>query len=239
MITQMQRMDVVSNNMANADTTSFKRDHVVSHAFSEVMMHRINDPGLRLFRNTPIGQVGPGVFVDDVWTDWTQGAFRNTGSDFDLALAGQGFFTVDLNGEEVFTRDGAFTLFEGMLMTIDGARVQGLNGDIVLPPGLVVFNALGQIFVDGDYIDTLRLTTFTDLHTLRKMEDNFFRTTEDSVMAAFEGNVLQGYLENANVSIVREMVEMIALSRAFETNSRMITIQDQTLARAVNDIAGR
>jgi flagellar basal-body rod protein FlgG len=71
------------------------------------------------------------------------------------------------------------------------------------------------------------------------MEDNFFRTTEDSVRAGFEGRVRQGMLEGSNANIVNEMVQMITLSRAFETNSRILSIQEQTLGRAVNDIAGR
>jgi flagellar basal-body rod protein FlgG len=243
MITNMQRMDVITNNMAQADTTSFKRDHVVSHQFSELMMNRINDPwnmpGIRLFHHRPIGPVAPGVFIDDVFTDWTQGAFRQTGSSFDLALQGQGFFVVDLNGEELYTRDGSFTLFNGLLLTAEGGRVQGQSGDIMLPDGIVTFGENGQIFVNGEYTDTLQLTTFTDLHSLRKMEDNFFRTTEDSLRMGFEGRVHQGFLENSNASVVSEMVQMITLSRAFETNSRMISVQDQTLQRAVNDIAGR
>jgi flagellar basal-body rod protein FlgG len=241
MITNMQRMDVITNNMANADTTSFKRDHVVSHQFSEIMMHRLNDPwnlpGVRLFHSTAIGPVAPGVFVDDVFTDWTQGTMRQTGSHFDLALQGRGFFVVNINGEELFTRDGSFTLMNGMLLTAEGGRVQGLNGDIVLPDGIAVIGEHGRIYVNGEYVDTFLLTNFTDLHSLRKMEDNFFRTTEDSVRSAFEGRVHQGFLENSNSNIVNEMVQMITLSRAYETNARMISIQDDTLQRAVNDLA--
>ncbi|MCL2203069.1 MAG: flagellar hook-basal body protein [Defluviitaleaceae bacterium] len=241
MITNMQRMDVITNNMANADTTSFKRDHVVSHQFSELMMNRLNDPwnmpGVRWFKASPIGPVAPGVFIDDVFTDWTQGSMRQTGANLDIALQGQGFFVVNHNGEQLFTRDGSFTSFDGMLLTAEGGRVQGLNGDIVLPDGIPVLSETGRIYVNGEYVDTLLLTTFTDLHSLRKMEDNFFRTTEHSVRAAFEGRVHQGFLENSNANIVSEMVQMIALSRAFETNARILSVQDQTLQRAVNDIA--
>lgn len=243
MITNMQRMDVITNNMANADTTSFKRDHVVSHQFSELMMHRLYDPwnlpGVRLFKATAIGNVAPGVFIDDVFTDWTQGSLRQTHSPFDLALQGQGFFVVNVNGQEFFTRDASFTTFNGMLLTQEGGRVQGINGDIVLPDGQAVISETGRIYVNGEYIDTLMLTTFTDLHSLRKMENNLFRTTEDSVRMGFEGRVRQGFLENSNSNVVNEMVQMITLSRAFETNSRILSIQEQTLGRAVNDIAGR
>ena len=239
MITHMQRMDITTNNMANVNTAGHKRDHVVSHAFSDELMVRLHDPGLRLFRNSNIGTINPGVFVDDVFTSWEQGAFELTGNDLDLALAGQGFFTVMLDEEEVFTRDGSLSLFDGMLMTSGGGRVQGLNGDIVLPNGIITIDENGRIFVEEEYIDTLRLTTFTDLHSLRKMQDNFFRTTEYSEAIAFSGTVQQGFLEGSNVNIVREMVQMITNSRAYETNARMITLTDQTLQHAVNSIGNR
>lgn len=239
MITSQQRMDVITNNMANVNTTGYKRDHVVSHAFSDVFIARINDPGIRMFERFPVGHVNPGVFVDDVFTQFTQGPMQQTGNALDVALAGQGFFVVNVNGEELFTRDGNFTIFNGMIMTSDGGRVQGQNGDITLPNGYIVIDEYGNIFVNDEQVDTLRITNFTDLHTLRKLHDNYFRVTEHSVMEAFTGAVHQGFLENSNVNIVQEMVEMITLSRAFETNSRMVMIQDNTLQHAVNDIARR
>jgi len=241
MITHMQRMDITTNNMAHVNTTGHKRDHVVSHAFSDQLMTRLNDPGVRLFRdfNIGIGNINPGVFVDDVFTSWEQGAFQTTGNPLDLALSGQGFFAINLGEEELFTRDGSFTLFNGMLMTAEGGRVQGLNGDITLPNGNIVINENGRIYVEGNYIDTLRLTTFTDLHSLRKMQDNLFRITEHSEEAEFTGSVQQGFLEGSNVNIVREMVQMITNSRAYETNARMISMHDQTLQHAVNSIGSR
>ena len=239
MISQMQRMDVVSNNIANVDTVSFKRDHVVSHAFSDMLMLRINDPGVRLFQQWPIGRVSPGVFVDDVHTDFAQGSLRQTGSPLHMAIHGPGFFVVSVDGEELFTRDGSFTMFHGMLLTTDGARVQGLNGDIILPHGEIVIGDNGRIYVDGEYVDTLQMVGFENMQHLRKMQDNLFRPTEDAVRAAFQGQIRQGFLENSNINSVAEMVQLINLSRAFEINSNMITIQDQTLQRAANDIVGR
>lgn len=243
MITNMQRMDVVSNNIANVNTTGYKRDHVVSHEFSDIMMSRLNDPGLRMFRHMPIGHVNPGVFIDDVFTSFTQGGLQQTGNPLDLALSGQGFFVVNLNGEELFTRDGAFTMLNGMLLTHEGARLQGQNGDINLPEGYIVINEDGRIYVNGEYVDTLRVANFTrdGLHSLRKMQDNFFRVSEHTAGEdiAFGGTILQGFLESSNVNIVEEMVQMITISRSYETNARMITLQDGTLQRAVNDIARR
>jgi len=242
MITHMQRMDVTTHNMAHVNTTGHKRDHVVSHAFSDEMMVRLNDPGVRMFRDSlqhNIGNINPGVFVDDIVTVWEQGTLQMTDNDLDLALSGQGFFTVMLDDEELFTRSGSLTLFNGLLMTSDGGRVQGLNGDINLPNGNIVIDEDGRIFVESEYIDTLRLTSFTDLHSLRKMQDNLFRTTEQSEEIPFVGSVQQGFLEGSNVNIVREMVNMINNSRAYETNARMITKIDQTLQHAVNSIGTR
>ncbi|MCL1845441.1 MAG: flagellar hook-basal body protein [Defluviitaleaceae bacterium] len=244
MITHMQRMDVVTQNMANVNTTGYKRDHVVSHEFSDILMQRINDPGLlRMLGGIPIGNVNPGVFVDDIFTAFTQGAFQQTENTLDLAIAGQGFFVVNLEGEELFTRDGTFSIGNGMLMTQSGGLVQGQNGNITLPDGYIIISEEGRVYVNDEYIDTLRFVNFDrdGLHSLRKMQDNFFRASEHTpeVGIPFEGTVLQGYLEMSNVNIVQEMVQMITNSRAYETNARMITIQDGTLQRAVNDIARR
>ncbi|MCL2578138.1 MAG: flagellar hook-basal body protein [Defluviitaleaceae bacterium] len=243
MVTNMQRMDVVSQNMANVNTTGHKRDHVVSHAFSDVLLSRIDDPGLRMFRNVPMGKLNPGVFVDDVFTDFKQGAFIETGNTLDLAFSGQGFFIVNLDGEELYTRDGAFTMANGLLMTAEGALVQGQNGNIQLPEGYIVINEQGQIYVNDEYVDTLKITNFTrdGLHSLRKMQDNLFRVSEhtEGETVPFVGTIQQGFLEGSNVNIVEEMVEMIAVSRSYETNARVFTLQDGTLQRAVNDIARR
>ena len=238
MITRMQRMDVVSNNIANADTTSFKRDQVASQSFSEELMQRLNDPGLRIFRPVvPVGYMSQGVFVDDVYTDFSSGALRQTFGSLDLSVNGQGFFCVDVRGEELYTRDGAFTLRnDGALVTKDGGLVQGQGGAIILPNGEINISARGDIYVNSEYIDTIKMTNFADTHRLRKERDNYYRPIPDTPTAAFEGQLIQGYLENSNVNSVKEMVEMISLSRAYETNARMVTIHNTIMGRAVNDI---
>jgi flagellar basal-body rod protein FlgG len=240
MITQMQRMDVVTNNIANTDTTGYKKDQVASQSFTDELARRLNDPGLRLFQNRGVGPMGQGVFIDDVYTDFSTGSLRQTGGSLDIAINGHGFFCVDVNGEELYTRDGSFVLrADGALITKDGGLVQGQNGMINLPNGSITIDETGRIIVGDQYVDTLRVTAFTDNHTLRKLHDNYYRTIGSSQMAPFTGLLTQGFLENSNVNSVKEMVEMIALSRAYETNARMISIHDQTMNRAVNDIARR
>jgi flagellar basal-body rod protein FlgG len=240
MITQMQRMDVVTNNIANADTTGYKKDQVASQSFTEMLIHRINDPGVRMFRDNPIGGLGHGVFIDEVYTDFTNGPMKQTHGALDIAINGRGFFVVNVNGEEVYTRDGSFVLrADGTLITTDGGAVQGQNGDINLPRGVIDIDESGRIFVNEELVAQFRMIDFSDTTDLRKLQNNYYRTIEGAEAIPFEGLINQGFLESSNVNSVKEMVEMIALSRSYETNSRMITIHDTTLGRAVNDIARR
>jgi len=147
------------------------------------------------------------------------------------------------NDEQLYTRDGAFTMHGGLLLTAEGGRVQGENGDIQLPEGYITIDDRGRIFVNDEHIDTLLMTNFNldGLHSLRKMEDNFYRASEltDGTEIPFEGLVQQGFLEGSNVNIVNEMVQMITISRSYESNAKMITIQDGTLQKAVSEIARR
>ena len=244
MTTQMNRMDVLANNIANVDTTGFKRDTVVTRSFSDELMARINDrtdiAGARI-----IGTIRPGVFVDDIFTDFSSGSLQMTYGTFDLAISGRGFFVVEdfeRNGNRIerFTRDGSLTLnADGVLVTKDGRSILGERGAITIPPGDVIIGDRGDISVNGEYIDTLRMVNFEDPHTLRNHGHNLFNSTDRSVITAFEGTVMQGALERSNVNSVREMIELITVTRTYEANQRMVTIHDNILGRAVNDIAGR
>jgi len=244
MITQMNRMDVVANNIANADTTGYKRDIAVTRSFSEELFRRLDD-ATDIRPNPRIGPMTLGIFVDDIHTDYATGSFRTTNGNLDLAVSGAGFFVVqatDANGNtiEKYTRDGAFTLAQdGSLMTKDGYRVMGENGPIVLPHGTIGIDESGFIYVNDQLTDRLRLVDFTNPTSLRKTGDNLWAATPESDFRNFSAKVMQGVLENSNVNSVKEMVEMITLSRVYEANSRLVMVHDNTLGKAVNEIARR
>ena len=249
MTTQMQRIDVTSNNLANVNTTAFKRDGVASQAFADRLTMRLGDPVeqsvLRMMGgNNIIGTMAPGVFVDEVFTKWETGGIRATGGALDFALIGEGFFAVtatnlDESFSEFYSRDGSLTISsEGLLVTMDGARVQNLDGDnITLPNGDITIDSSGRIFVNEQYIDAIRIVNFENPESLRKTRGSFYATTEESLEIDFLGQVRQRYLENSNVDAVREMVVLIDLHRAYEANSRMVQVHDETIGKAVNDIA--
>jgi flagellar basal-body rod protein FlgG len=240
MITQMDKMDVVANNIANVDTTAYKRDQVVSQSFTEELMKRLHDPVMKQYKDYSLGRLTQGVYVNDIYTDFATGPLRQTAGPLDIALDGQGFFRVSVGNEILYTRDGSFTLSpDGRLMTTDGGYVQGQNGDIVLQNGIITIDEAGRIFVNDEYADTLSITDIVDKHMLRKEKDNYYRGIDGTEEAAFAGFVIQGFLENSNVNSIKELVEMITLSRTYDANSRMITVHDTIMGRAVNDIGGR
>ena len=245
MTTQMKRMDVVANNVANVNTTGYKKDSVATQSFSEEFMKRLDDPGLRLFAHAVnIGKITSGVFVDTVFTNYASGSVNATGNSLDLAIAGEGFFAVETAGKngsvsEKYTRNGEFTLANGRLVTRDGGSVIGQNGAITIPEGDISIDEGGNIFSNGEYVDKLKMVDFEDKSTLRSVRDTMFETTADSVFKNASGIVKQGALESSNVNSAREMVDMITVNRAYEANQRAILTIDSTLQRTVNDLANK
>lgn len=243
MMTQMQKMDVVSNNIANSDTTGFKKDTTVVRSFSEELTKRLDDPKYRLIKfNQGIGNMSLGVFVDEVYTDFSTGSFKETGGSLDCAISGDGFFAVnvtDQNGQttEKYTRDGSFTLdINNNLRTTEGNYVVGEGGNITVPNGVITIDSKGNIYSNNEFVDKLKIVDFSNKESLRKVGDNLYETIDESNQTDFTGNIVQGRLESSNVNPVQEMVKMISLARNYEANQKMVQTHDSTLSRAVNDI---
>ena len=244
---QMKRMDTVANNLANSDSPGFKRDIVVTQSFTDVMMQRVREYEMRGFNTTNItGPASLGIIVSSVHRDFSPGSLQPTGGPLDLAINGTGFFEIAANGPggeltTMYSRSGSLALSEGgVLVTMGGDPVLSVSGNpIIIPNGNIAIHQNGGITVDGVYVDTISIVDFEDHATLRAFGDNLYNTTDTSVQTPFAGSLIQGYLEMSNVNVVREMVEMIALSRAYEANARMVSIADQTLGQAVNEIARR
>ena len=242
MTTMMRKMNVTADNIANVNTTGFKKDKIATRSFTDELLKRLDDPGDKPYHDVPIGHVSQGVFIDDIYTDFSNGSFRKTAAPLDLAIAGNGFFCVsyaDRTGQsiEMYTRDGSFSLGrDGLLLTKDGNPVLGGNGMIRIPPGHITINEDGSIYSNGEYVDTLKMTDFVDSHELRKRENNMFAATNRARQTSFNGIINSGYLENSNVTPIHEMADMITTTRAFETNQRVIIIHDTILGRIANDI---
>ena len=177
MLAEMTRTDIISNNLANVNTSGFKKDRAIFRAFPEMNIHRIDDPvsvGLdRVIDPRPfIGLMGTGVMVDEVNTDFSQGTVNTTSNSLDVALKGEGFFEVQTPDGISYTRDGSFSVSrDGYLITKDGYFVLGENGQVLLPyEGDIVINQLGEVAVGGQFVDRLRVVRFEDQSLLKNME---------------------------------------------------------------------
>ena len=247
MATHMRKLDVIANNVANANTTGFKGDTVVIQSFPELLVNSIEAlPNSEVHRMAPIGRLHLGVSVSSVHTNFSNGGLEQTGGSLDLALSGPGFIAIGTTNaagvpEERFTRSGSFSLSaDRTLITQRGDEVLNIGGgSITIPEGEIYINESGEIYVGQLHVDTIRVVNFEEPQFLRNPSYNLFTAVEGAVEIPFTGRVAQGFLEGSNVNIVREMVDMITLSRAHEMNQRMITIHDTTLGQAVSEIARR
>ena len=185
-----------------------------------------------------------GVKIGENYTDYSQGSFRSTENTYDLAIEGNGFFSISFtnkNGEQSikYTRDGEFTIdTEGALRTKDGDYVQGEGGDIYIPTNAtqVAITTTGEIYADGEYIDTIQITDFEDYDYLKKYGENMYETVDGAVETESMALIHQGYLEASNINVVSEMVEMITISRAYESSQKAVQTADSMLEKAVNDV---
>jgi flagellar basal-body rod protein FlgG len=244
MLELQKQMDVISNNLANANTTAYKKDTMVYESFPELLTKRINDTKSSLNPSGVAGNMQLGYDVSEIYTYYNQGQLMNTGNNLDAAIDGSdnAFFSVmvpDENGNmsEFYTRDGAFTLSpDGTLSTKDGYAVEGQNGPVKLSGDSFTINPDGTIVQNGQAVDKLLIKEFTDPTTLRKYGSNLVQTTDNTQEQDFSGTIKQGYLEQSNVNIVKEMVDMITVMRSYEANQKILQAQDNTLEKAVNEV---
>ncbi len=243
MVNQQNRMDVLTNNLANSATVGFKKEGATSQSFDDVLAIKIkdsSDPALA----RGIGTMNLGVKIGENYTDYSQGAFKVTDNVFDLALSGSGFFACEYttkSGETSvkYTRDGSFTLnVNGELVTKDGDFVLDENGDhIVLDPKKSTsFDQSGAIMQDGEIVAQLQITDFEDYNFLEHHGENYFRPVEGATETEAQARLFSGYLEQSNVTVINEMVELISVSRNYETNQKLIQSIDGTLEIAANQL---
>ena len=236
MLLQRRRMETITNNIVNAETTAYKKEFNISHSFDEVLTRRINDnPTVRQGRI--VGPLNLGTQVDQLYLDFTQGALETTERSTDLALIGDAFFVVQTPEGERYTKTGHFYINDGGFLTdVDGNLLLGSNGPINVGGIDFAVDSSGNVFNADGYIDTIRVVSFADNETLRRQGSNLYYSTEPPLAEANPYSIAQGFLESSNIDIGREMVDMLAMFRTYETNQRMMTMIDETLGRAVNDI---
>ena len=242
---EQRRLDVISNNIANSNTTGYKKMGVTSQSFSQELAVRVDDDSDG-YLVKGIGDVSLGVKIGETYTDFSQGGFRETGNVYDVALEGDGFFTIsttDKSGTEHirYTRDGSFTVTrDGYLVTKDGDFVLGTNNQRIQIPGAdtadVSMDSLGNVYANEVLVGRLQIVDFQNKDALSLYGENMFEALPEAGMVASTALTRQGYLETSNVNVINEMVSMITITRAYETNQKMMQTIDSTLDKAVNEI---
>ena len=249
---QQNRLDAISNNLANVDTAGYKRDIVVSKSFPELLIRRTNADGVYEIPNgmgsadaaPVIGKLGLGVETNESYIDFTQGSFKLTNTSTDIALSGKGFYTIETPNGERYTRNGDFFIGkEGILETKDGYPVLGENGIIKLENDRFMVNQDGVILSEeGEEIDRFKVVRFDNERYLQKMGESLYSTNDIAGPAHIaEGNerpvFIQNYSETSNVNVVNEMVQMIEVNRAYEANQKTITSEDSMMGTLWQKVA--
>lgn len=242
MINEQHRMDVLTNNLANASTVGFKKEGATSQAFDEVLAVKIKDT-TDAGMVKPLGGVSLGVKIGENYTDYSQGSLRETGNTYDIALSGNGFFQIEFTNKAgqtstKYTRDGSFTLNkDGYLVTKDGDYVLGRGGRIKLDPlQTASIDKMGNIYQNDTLVATLDITDFEDYNYLEHYGENYYQTVDGYKEKTGDYQILSGYLEMSNMQVVSEMVEMISVSRAYETNQKIVQTYDSSLEIAANQL---
>jgi flagellar basal-body rod protein FlgG len=243
MANEQKRLDIISNNLANSATVGYKQESVTNQSFDNLLTIKIKDAS-EAYSNRPVGTMSLGVKMGEVYTNYGQGSLRETGNAFDVSIEGKGFFNIsviDQEGNETikYTRDGSFTrTSEGNLVDMNGNHVVGESGDINIPVDAanVVIDTDGSIYADGVYVDKIQVTDFEDYNYLKKQGDTMYLAVEGANEIASTANLRQGYTEQSNVNVVSEMVDMIAITRAYEANQKVIQSIDGTLELAANSV---
>ena len=250
MVNEMKRLDILTNNLANADTTGFKKEGTTSRSFADELAIKIKDTS-NYGHSQKLGGVSLGAHIGQVYTDYSTGNFEITDNATDYAIEGDGFFAIaftDKNGNTSvkLTRDGSFIVDnEGYLRTTNGDHVLNATGALNMnpdPENYVRINRLEDFTVDqlgyiyqGELlVGTVGVVDVENYDYLQKYGENMYNLVEGGAVKATDARIHQGALESSNVNVVNEMVNMIAIQRAYDAGQKVIRSIDESLATTVN-----
>ena len=237
MITYGKHLDVISNNMANVATTGFKVDTFTGQTFDEVMYSLVGNKDKNF---TDIGERSYATVPSELYTDYTQGSFDETGMPLDFAIDddGRGFFAIQTEDGIRYTRAGDFSLDEeGYLSLPDHGRVLDVNGEeIALVTDKIETDNFGRIYTkNGGFLGQIGVYVFEDTAGLVKDPMGMFdaggaQPQTDAVM------LRHGMLERSNVGLVQQMVKMISTQRAYQSSATLTKMYDKVMGHAAGDL---
>ncbi len=230
LITQNRNLNVISNNMANVSTPGFKMDRMMETTFRDEMLYRYDQDG-----KTEVGTVSRMNVADERITDYTEGGIRETGYPLDVGLTGEGFFVIQTDNGQVYTRNGSFNLNNDGYLILQGmGRVLGTDGQpIQMDTDDITIDKQGRITSseDGRYFGTINVVDFADYAQLTKVTGGVFQTAAQPTPAA-DAVVTQKYLEDSNVALAEQMTTMMSSQRVLQGSAQILRMYDQLISRA-------
>ena len=226
MIIQTKKNDIVANNLANIDTIGFKKDYTFFDAYRK-QLEEVNNLSVHTVK------------------DFSEGEFEETNNPLDFSLSGEGYFSVEYKGEEVYTRNGHFELDnDGFLTDGEGNYVLGRQGKINLTQNFetvsnIFVSGEGEIYVDDIPVDYFKITSFNKDTQVERLSGSVFKVKNPETVESRESEsfVMQGRIEKSNVNPVSEMVNLIELQRSFESSQTTVKILDNILSKASTQIS--
>ena len=236
---QEKRMEILSNNLANVNSSGFKEDRPIFREFYNKVQNTIMLTDTASQGSSMLAQkMNMGYLTfSGVKTDFSAGDMKYTGNPLDVAINGPGFFVVDTPRGELYTRMGNFSLNDkGELVTHEGYTLKGKGKSIKIEGTEITIDRKGAVTVDKVEVDTLKLVDFEDYTALRKVGDNLFEDSGGNVRKAEECEIKHRTLELSNINIVKEMVKMIDVLRLYESYQKVIQSLDETTSRATREV---
>ena len=222
MIGQMDKNDVVANNLANINTMGFKKDFLFFDHLNKELKNRESEHQV---------------------TDFAQGTLKETANPLDLAFSGRGFFAVEMEDGTGYTREGHFKLDNnGVLRDSSNRAILGESGAITLigkdiKPQNITVTQNGEIYVDDIFIDRLQIVDFENSADLEKLGNNLFIANDEAEpIEVNEAVIHQGFLEESNVNPADEMIQLIEVQRQFESMQRMVRSLDEVFRKAATQV---
>lgn len=242
MINLQASQGVITNNLANINTTGFKCETLVSKSFDEMILSNRDKYSGGNSKNQVIGGLSLGVKIDETITNHSQGTFVETNNKSDFAIDGKGFFTVrDASGNDFYTRDGVFKVnSQGYLVTSAGHNVVGINQNTRTTEPIYVGNKKismdnnNNLLLDSQVAYKFEIVDFRDYNGLNKVSENLYYG--QNKVATNNINIKQGFKESSNVDLISSTSQLMSNLRAFEANQKVVQTMDLTLGKIANEI---
>lgn len=240
MMAMSVKQDVIANNLANANTVGFRKEGLVISSFTDILDREVSGMEQASCETVSGHQLQTATDLHHRSATYTsQGALKETGSAFDLALDdnGKGMFTIQTARGIEFTRAGKFRLNnEGFLVTPDGSKLMGHNGPIKATGNEFKVTDNGVVQIDGKPVDRILVSVFEESGDMKRAGGTAFNAKTTKVRASNDFKIKQGFVEMSNVNALQEMVGLMQVMRNFEANQKALSANDQRLQKAVSEL---